>query len=46
MEGTLERGGDLFPLLSRQEQQEEQQVEGRGWEEGKLGGLQSSYLLL
>lgn len=35
MESTLERSGDLFPLLSRQGQQEEQQVEGRGWEEGK-----------
>lgn len=35
VEGTLERGGDLFPLLSRQGQQEEQEVEERGWEEGK-----------
>lgn len=35
VEGTLERGGDLFPPLSRQGQQEEQQIEGKGWEEGK-----------
>lgn len=35
MEGKLERGGELFLLLSRQWQQEEEQAEGRGWEGGK-----------
>lgn len=35
MEGSLERGGKLFPLPSGQGQWEEQQIKGRAWEKGK-----------